>query len=190
MAETKRTEKQRQEDCTIIAKYMVQGFSVRNIAEMLNQENEQNDKDYSISKSQVMYDMKSILKEWQEERKDLIDLVVDRELKKLDVIEAECWQAWEKSKQGKRTTTIAGGQVINNQAGGGAIKERKIEETNGEIKYVTMILACMDRRRDLLGYAAPKKVEFSGSVGVGMTPMSEDEIAKEKERIKRNLKIA
>lgn len=188
MAANKRTDKQREDDKLIIAKYLLQALPVRTIAERLNEVNQANDKNYTIAYSQVAYDIKQILKEWREERKDTIDLVVDRELKKLDVIEAECWVAWEKSKNGKRVTKINGGTATGATVLGGEIKERSIEETFGDVKFFDKILACMDRRRDLLGYAAVKKIEFSGSVGVGVAPMDEESIAKEKARIMGNMR--
>lgn len=188
MAANKRNEKQKADDRTLIANWMVQNKTVRKIRELLNENNEQKGKGYSLSLGQVAHDMKNILQEWQDERKEFIDYVVDRELKKLDIIEAECWVAWDKSKLGKKTTKFSGGQVSATAVSGGKIKERSLEETSGDVKYLDKIFDCMDRRKDLLGYAAAKKVEFSGSIGVGVTPMSEDEILKEKERITSNLR--
>jgi len=188
MAANKRNDKQKSQDRTLIANWMVQNKTVRKIQELLNENNLEKGKGYTLSLGQIAADMKIVLKEWQDERKEFIDFVVDRELKKLDIIEAECWEAWDKSKQGKKTTKFSGGQITNTSVSGGKIKERSLEETSGEVKYLDKIFDCMDRRKDLLGYAAAKKVEFSGSIGVGVTPMSEDEIEKEKERIKGNLR--
>jgi len=188
MAANKRNEKQKSQDRTMIANWMVQNKTVRKIQELLNENNLEKGKGYTLSLGQIAADMKKVLQEWQDERKDFIDYVVDRELKKLDIIEAECWEAWDKSKQGKKTTKFSGGQITNTSVSGGKIKERSLEETSGDVKYLDKIFDCMDMRKDLLGYAAAKKVEFSGSIGVGVTPMSEDEIEKEKARIKNNLR--
>lgn len=189
MAATKRTDKQIEEDRTLISKWLLQNVSYREMIKKLAEHNKAAGKDYEIkSTGQIAHDVKAILKEWQEERKDIIDLVVDRELKKLDVIEAEMWAAWEKSKGGKRTTKINGGNVTSGAVGGGEIKERSIEDTFGDTRFMDKILSCMDKRKELLGYAAPKKVEFSGSVGVGMTPMAEEDIQKEKARMLKNMR--
>lgn len=187
MAANKRTDKQIQDDRVYIAQQLVKGLTVREICVMLNEENVKKDKTYSIVHSMVHYDIKAILSEWRDERKDMIDLVIDRELRKLDVIEYECWKAWEKSKGGKRITRISGGATSGESIGGGTIKERTIEETFGDPRFFEKILTCMDRRKELLGYAAPKKVEFSGSVGVGITPMDEESIEREKARIYGNI---
>lgn len=188
MAANKRNEKQKADDRTMIAGWMVQNKTVRAIMQLLNDENEQKGKGYTLSIGQIAGDMKKVLQDWQDERKEFIDFVVDRELKKLDIIEAECWDAWEKSKQGKKTTKFSGGQITASAVSGGKIKERSLEETSGDVKYLDKIFDCMDRRKDMLGYAAAKKVEFSGSVGVGVAPMSEDEITKERERIVANMR--
>jgi len=189
MAATKRTDKQIAEDRTLIAKWLLQNISYRDMITKLAEHNKEAGKDYEIkSTGQIAHDVKAILREWQDERKDIIDLVVDRELKKLDVIEAEMWAAWEKSKGGKRTTKIDGGSTAGGAVSGGTIKERSIEDTFGDTRFMDKILTCMDKRKELLGYAAPKKVEFSGSVGVGMTPMAEEDIEKEKARMLKNMR--
>ncbi len=187
MAANKRTDKQIEEDKLFISKELVKSTPYRKIAELLNAANKEAGKDYTLVYSQIAYDVKKILQDWREERKETIDLVVDRELRKLDVIEAECWAAWEKSKGGKRTTKINGGSTDGGTVAGGSIKERSIEETFGDVRFLDKVMSCMDRRKELLGYAAPKKVEFSGSVGVGVTPMSEEDIEKEKARILKNM---
>lgn len=188
MAKNKRTPKQTEDDKVFVAQQLVRAKPIREICRLLNEYNENNGKGYTLVHSQIAYDIKKILNDWRDERKEFIDLVVDRELKKLDVIEGEAWDAWEKSKDGKRVTKIAGGKLENGDVSGGNIRERSLEETNGDIKYLNLVLDCMDRRKDLLGYAAAKKVEFSGSVGVGVSPMQEDDIKKERERIMSNLK--
>lgn len=183
----KRTDKQMEDDKNFIAKQLLMSKTTRETLRLLNEENERKNKGYTLSLAMIVYDYKKVLNEWRDERKEYIDLIVDRELKKLDVIEAECWQAWEKSKEGKKITKLAGGTLSGGQVQGGSIKERSMEETNGDTKYLDKVFDCMDRRKELLGYGAAKKIEFSGSVGVGVSPMQEDDIAKERKRILNTL---
>ena len=193
----KRTEKQKEADRLYVAEQLIKAYSVRTICKMLNEHNKSiNDKAYTLSHGSIAADIKKILNEWRDERKDTIDLVVDRELKKLDVIEGECWVAWEKSKTPKETTrTNTENEEATKDRGDGRDKSGRwakvttIESTNGDARYFDKIIQCMDRRKELLGYAAPKKVEFSGSVGVGVTPMDEATVLKEKERILNNMTV-
>lgn len=185
----KRTEAQKEEDRALISSFLVQKMSVRGIADEINRVNAGEGKGYTLSKSQVHYDIKLILEEWRDERKEFIDLVVDRELRTLDRVECEAWASWNRSKERKVSTKIEGGTISDGIILSGDVKEQKIEDSHGDTRYMNIILACMDRRKELLGYAAPKKIEFSGSVGVGVTPMNEEDINRERERILKNMKI-
>lgn len=186
MAAAKRDDNQIKEDRKLIAKWLVQSIPYRQMLKMLNEHNKEHGKDYEITSiGSIAYDVKAILEEWREERVELVDLVVDRELKKLDTIEKEMWEAWEKSKSGKTSKkyNVSGTSTDKTKE----IKEESFVETTGDSRYMDKIFECINIRKDLLGYAAPKKVEFSGSVGVGVAQMSDEEMNKEKERI---LKLA
>ena len=56
---------------------------------------------YTISLAMVYYDLQQTLIEWKRERLDNIDDYVTQELRKLDAMEQQAWEAWEVSKTGK-----------------------------------------------------------------------------------------
>jgi hypothetical protein len=76
----------------------------------------------------------------------------------IDRIEAEAWEAWEKSKQPRRRT-----ETLNSQGGGhqgGNVRETKtgIEMTEGNPAYLTLALKAVDRRIKLFGLDEPERV--------------------------------
>lgn len=190
MGANKRNDQQIADDKIFIAKLWLKAVPYRSIAEQVNEHNKSEGKDYEISYSQVAYDIKAIMEEWREERLDLVDLYIDRELKKLDQIERECWVAWENSKKGKKSIKLDGGDIGTDirDITGGTIKEQSLEESVGDPRFFDKIMACMEKRKDLIGYGQPKKVEFSGSVAVGVSTMTEEDMEKEAKRIRNNMK--
>lgn len=181
-----RTADQIDHDKAIIAELMLKGYPTRKIAQHLNQVNIP--LGYTISHVTVYHHTKEILEEWRESRKEMINTIVEREVAKLDMMEFEAWQAWEQSKKGKSKTKVTGGRIVNGQIAESApgTAERTIETTTGDPRYMMIVLTCIDKRRELLGYGAAKKVEHSGSITVGVASMDETEMNKERQRIEAN----
>lgn len=179
----KRTEDQKKRDRSIIARGVLQGLSYAAITDEVNAAAD--DQGYQLSRQQIAYDAKNMLVEWQEERKEFVDQLVERELRKLDLIESECWAAWEKSKNGKRSTKIEGGQITGGRVGGGKLKERSQEDTFGDVRYLEMVFKCIEKRADILGFNAPKKIEANVQMGIGnaYSYMTEEEIEIEIKRL-------
>lgn len=189
MAANKRTDKQIENDRLFISEQFLKGFTIREISENLNKRNEAQGYDYTLVHSMVAYDIKKVLEEWRENRKQYIDLLMERDLQKLEMIERECWDAWQASKNSTKKTTIKGGAIKDGQVTGGTLDKREMEDSNGDPRYIDRIFQCMDRRRELLGYGSAKKIEHSGTVNVGIKSMDSDEMKKEKARIKRNWEL-
>ena len=177
-----RTEEEKQRDYLEIAPLMIMNTPIRAIVEILKENEERS---YTLSQTQVHRDTKAILQQWQEERKDFIDLLMDKELAKLDLIEREAWGAWQESKKGEKTTKIEGGEVINGQVSSGKIKERTMKSTPGDPRYLDMVQKCIDKRVEILGFAAAKKIDVNATVGVGnaIVYMAKDELDKEISRL-------
>lgn len=146
--ENKRTGAQKDSDRLFIAENIVKGYSFGQIAEMLN---ERNKSLYTLTRQQVHYDYKQIQKEWKEDRDILMDYKLELELKKIEIIEQECWIEWEKSKRNKRKIEIEGGEIAQAQTTQGKLKKRTIEDSTGNVKYLERIQWCIDKRAELFG---------------------------------------
>lgn len=154
----KRTKEQRESDKSFCAELFVKGYSYKQIAEKLNERTKQNGLDYTISIQQIYTDINNILASWKKERFDCIDKYMQLELKRLDKMEVELWEAWERSKEPKRKTQIRGGSILNTRISGGILDKRELEDKNGDPRYLDLLLKVQERRAKLLGYNAPLKV--------------------------------
>lgn len=155
----KRTVEQREADKRFCAELFVKGYAYRVIAERLNEYNHENGLEYSVTYKTVFMDIQQVLAEWKKERFKDIDNYMQLELKKLDKMEVELWQAWENSKGSKRKTKIKNGTINNGIATGGELAERTLETTDGDPRYLDLLLKVQERRAKLLGYNAPVKVD-------------------------------
>lgn len=155
----KRTVEQREADKTYCADLFVKGYTYRDIAKKLNEHNRENGLDYQVTYKTVFTDINQVLIDWKKERFDEIDNYIQLELKKLDKMEVELWNAWDKSKSGKRKTKIVGGSINGGVIRGGNLDNRQLEDTNGDPRYLDLLLKVQERRAKLLGYNAPVKLD-------------------------------
>ena len=155
----KRTVEQREADKRFCAELFVKGYTYRQMADKLNEYNHENGLEYTLTYKSVFMDIQQVLAEWKKERFKDIDNYMQLELKKLDKIEVELWQAWENSKGSKRKTKIKNGTINNGIATGGELAERTLETTDGDPRYLDLLLKVQERRAKLLGYNAPVKVD-------------------------------
>lgn len=159
----KRTKEQREADKTFCADLFVKGYTYKQISEKLNEWTKERGLNYEISYRQIYVDINQVMIEWKKEQIDNIDKYISLELKKLDKIEVELWEAWEKSKKPKRKTKIDGGNIQNDIVTGGVLDSRQLEDRNGEPRYLELLLKVQERRAKLLGYNAPVKVDVCSS---------------------------
>jgi len=82
----------------------------------------------SISRTQLKRDLNKIRERWRERQTDNMDVVVGRELEKLDLIERKAFEAYEKSES---------------------------SSSPGDPQYLMLVLKCMERRARLLGIERP-----------------------------------
>lgn len=162
MAAPKRTKAQSARDAVVIADMFVQGYTMRQMAEKINEATRKQGLSHTITFQQVFYDVKKILRAWKDERNDMIDHLVEVEMAKLDKIEHECWLAWEASKSGRLRTHVQGGVIVAGAMQGGQVVDRIIESSVGDVRFLDRIQACVERRIELLGLAKPKKIQLSG----------------------------
>jgi hypothetical protein len=102
----------------------------------------------------------------------LIQYHLTIELEKINVLELEYWNVWEKSKADRKKKSIKKKTTVASKS----ITDRKlpVEETTeyndtemvnmGDPRYLTGIQWCIEQRCKLLGIGAPTKVEMSGSI--------------------------
>ena len=150
----KRTKEQILEDRVKVAEMFVQSYTLRQIAEEVCK-----DRPYKLSHVQICQDIKTVVAQWKTDTSAFIDERMESDLMKLERIENEAWQAWERSKGIKRTRTKTKvGDVVTN-----TIKD---ENLVGDPKFLEVIRQVLQDRANLLGYMAPKKVDTTVSVSL------------------------
>jgi hypothetical protein len=93
MARPARTKAQRECDLPVIAKMHLQGRTQTDIAAVVSAA-----RPYDIGHRTVCRDIATIVARWQGEAIETIGLAKRRELERLNVVEAEAWEAWRESK--------------------------------------------------------------------------------------------
>lgn len=164
----KRTKDQREFDLAFCSSLFLRGYTYREISERLNEENARRGVGYTITKQMVYWDMQQLLIEWKRERMDNIDDYVTQELRKLDKMEVELWEAWERSKTGrtreKNRQNAKPRKVLedgdNPEYYG--YEETTMETSAGNPRFLDLLLNVQQRRAKMLGFDAPIKVEIPG----------------------------
>lgn len=146
----RRTPEQRENDLVFCTDLFLRGYSYRQISDLLNQRNEKMGLDYAIVPPMRVYkDLKQLLINWKREHEENIDLYITKELSKLDKIEAELWDAWERSKK----------RIVSKIRQSG-LKTERSETFAGNPRYLDLVLSVQQRRAKLLGLDAPVKVDL------------------------------
>lgn len=146
----RRTPEQRENDLVFCTDLFLKGYSYRQIADLLNQRNAKMGLDYAIVPPMRVYkDLKQLLINWKRDHEENIDLYITKELSKLDKIETELWDAWERSKK----------RIVSRIRQSG-LKTERSESFAGNPRYLDLVLSVQQRRAKLLGLDAPVKVDL------------------------------
>lgn len=157
----KRTKEQREADMNTLARLYVKGVSQMEIARQLG-----------ISQGQVSNDLKRLLAQWAETRHEDIDRYKQEQLMRVNLIEQEMWEAWEKSKTTPKTSIsksksgevvrgvdpVTGRQAKSDEDRYWRASSSEEMPTGGDMTYMNGIMWCQTERAKILGLYAPKKV--------------------------------
>lgn len=161
----RRSKDQREVDIAQIAPLYIQGKNYREIAEILG-----------LSIKQVAMDITSIKEDWRKTYIEDFNEYRKRELLKVDLIEAEAWAAWEKSKRG-RTSRVKAAED-SQQFGSRRSATEEHSESHGDVQYLQIVHTCVNTRARLLGMygAAPINNPEAESVESDANKFSRDEV--------------
>lgn len=163
----KRTKEQQEHDIAFCSDLFLRGYTYRQIAIELNKHLEAKEMGYTIAHTMVYYDIQQALIEWKRERFDNIDDYITQEIKKLDKMEFELWEAWESSKTGKERIKSRNSKKPNkvdaqvNEPDYYGYTENATETSSGNPQFLNLLLNVQMRRAKLLGYDAPIKVDVA-----------------------------
>lgn len=145
-------------DMVEVAELYVKGYPQQKIADILNQRHP--GRPYNYTRDRVKDDLYKVRERWIERAVASYDTRMAEELAKLDMLEAEYWEAWEESKQPKKTQTAKKRQRPGEQGMVTMDEEARsqIEHRNGDPRYLEGIERCIKQRMKLLGLGAPQRI--------------------------------
>ena len=125
-----------------------------------------------LSQQMVSYELGIIRKQWMESAVRDFDEAKGRELDRIDHLEREAWDAWERSKR-FRVTTVNGmeekqaGPVGDGAEAGSRTETKLREETRktdqvGDPRFLEKVAWCIDQRCKILGLHAALRLKHSG----------------------------
>lgn len=125
------------------AELYLKGYSMSDISERVG-----------VTTATVSRDIKAIRQAWVEAQIEYIGESVSRELDRLDMIESEAWQAYERSQSPIVTTVEREGKrygLINLEGG---------RTLSGSAKWLEIALRCHERRCRILSLDSPEVIEI------------------------------
>ncbi len=157
MTAPRRTVFEADRDRLDVAVHYLAGKSLRQIADWFAK-----NRPYVVTIGTVSRDMEQVRIIWRERAAQLVGERKAEELARLDRIEAEAWEAWERSKKdatkkfGKRQTP-AGGVALETVG-------QETFQRDGNPKFLELVARCVEKRLDVLGLAQ-RRVTLTGPGG-------------------------
>ena len=154
MSGMRRSKSQIARDRRKIANLYLQGRIQADIGEELD-----------INQSTVSRDLQALQEEWKNSSLIDIDEAKAKELAKVDRLEREYWDAWERSCLDEETTRLEGTLAAGEEKGKTTKQVVTRKGQAGDPRFLTGIQWCIERRCKILGIDAPAKQEHGGLGG-------------------------
>jgi len=163
----KRTPTERERDMADIADMYLRGYTQGQISDELSK-----NRTYTLGRTMVYKDIQKIYAQWEKAYVTSAHTLKIRELKKLDRLEAEYWQAWERSKgdylevrQDKVADRVASkardsrGQLVDSFERTKTLTKK--ETRTGEVRFLEGVERCVAKRCQILGLEAARNVNIN-----------------------------
>lgn len=132
---------------TEVADLYRQGWSVARLAAK-----------FQVSASSIYHDLDVVRKLWLARIAESFDALQAEELSKLDRLEMEANQAWQKSKKPSVTTKV----ILDEQGNPTGKRERTTKNTAGDPRFLKVVEDCIGKRVAILGLSDPAKFALRG----------------------------
>ena len=116
-----------------------------------------------VSQPQISYDLRVLRNRWLQSSIVNINEAKARELARVDHLEREYWEAWERSIGKHQTKTVKARGT--KESAESAEQTVKTEDINGDPRYLSGVQWCINKRCEVLGLDAPTKREITGRAG-------------------------
>jgi hypothetical protein len=162
----KRSPAQRAADLLFLERHHLRGATLDKLVRLVAAE-----RSYTLSRAQIANDLTKLKNMWLREAKDTVAHEREKQLRKLDKLEEELWEAWDRSQRDELVRTM--GKTTAGGTGEEAGQDRKSDNVrkvtrDGDASFTRQILDVQDRRAKLLGLDAPTKTELTGKDGAAI----------------------
>ncbi len=143
----KRTPQERARDLQFIQDLYMKGKTHWQITQALNA------KFYSanpLDRRMISYDIQKLVEEWKKRSVSEISNRKTIELEKIDNLEREYWDAWERSKDPAKTATQRAGDIT-----------QTVRDSDGDPRFLQGVQWCIERRIKLFGLDEPSKAKVT-----------------------------
>ena len=115
------------------------------------------ERDYTLTKQQISYDIKTIHKRWLQSSLVDYDQVKAKELARIDRLEQEYWDAWVRSRDDKEIS------VASRTEGKDTTTKTEVrkEGQTGNPRFLDGVLKCIEQRLKIFGLYAPTQYDVS-----------------------------
>lgn len=156
----KREKIERERDLIDVARLYLEGWTQQAIADYISE------KYYldinPLTQQQIGYDIKILIKRWQKSQSLNIDEAKGRELARIDKLEREYWQAWQRSCEDAETVRQEGKPKTKDDKPDKVVHTRKGQA--GDPRFLQGIERCIAMRIKILGIATDRH-EHVGRAG-------------------------
>ena len=174
----KRTVNEREHDLIETEHLYIRNVPMAEIARRISE-----GKTYAIGPGQIRYDVADIRKRWQERYLEDMTEQLYLEPRKVDAVEFEAWEAWQKSKA-KAQRTIQQSTSLGQGDPGRQLARIETEESVGDARFLELVLQCVKDRCVLLGIIRYKmELEIKERV----TGMTNEELEAESKKLQGHI---
>lgn len=178
----KRTPFMRENDLLEVARQYLAHRTLQQISDWIKL-----NRPYTLSITQIHFDIAELKKRWREAAKEDVEARLAQELRRIDEIEREAKEAWERSRQQSVRTTQERVERPNGKTAKDDATRVQIvrEEHVGDPRFLDIVMNCVTQRCRLLGINPALRIEQSGPDGGpiqvesethGLTPVHVDKV--------------
>ncbi len=149
-----------------------------------------------ISRNMVKYDLEAMKQQWEAKRTALRDQHIAEEVRRIDLMESEYWEAWERSREDAVTLTtetllrektgdldppddvdretLESDEIEQAMSAASKTVLKQIEKRTGQVgapAYMAGVQWASESRRKLLGLDAPTKIAPTSPDGQSVAPV-------------------
>ena len=133
-----------------VAQLYLQNWTQAQIAEQLG-----------VRQPTISADLKQIREQWRESGVRDFNEARELELQKIDLVERESWDAWQRSKKPTQSATVDG-------QGAGSRTKKTMRNQVGDPRFLDQVNKCIAQRRAILGLDALPSLPEQGDVSISL----------------------